>query len=123
MNNQINEAIEQIEVSYEYMLAYAAQGRPTDKGESQSPVREYLDKMFIACETLLLSLEKDNKLNTEYFVKTIISDIHTSRSMLSMVLEMNDISSQIVDNLNASVHLRAMLTDLFILEDILKAQG
>jgi hypothetical protein len=39
------------------------------------------------------------------------------------VLEMNDISSQIVDNLNASVHLRAMLTDLFILEDILKAQG
>ena len=123
MNNQINEAIEQIEVSYEYMLAYAAQGRPTDKGESQSPVREYLDKMFIACEALLLSLEKDNKLNTEYFVKTIISDIHTSRSMLSMVLEMNDISSQIVDNLNASVHLRAMLTDLFILEDILKAQG
>ena len=123
MNNEINRAIYQIEVSYEYMLAYAAQGRPTDKGESQSPVREYLDKMFIACEALLLSLEKNKKLNTQYFVKTIINDVNTTRSMLGLVLEMSDISSQIVDNLNASVHLRAMLTDLFVLEDILKAQG
>ena len=30
------------------------------------------------------------------------------------------ISSQLVDNLNASIHLRALLTDLFLLDEILK---
>jgi hypothetical protein len=32
------------------------------------------------------------------------------------------ISSQLIDNLNASIHLRALLTDLFLLDEILKLQ-
>ena len=32
------------------------------------------------------------------------------------------ISSQLIDNLNASIHLRALLTDLFLFDEILKAQ-
>ena len=30
------------------------------------------------------------------------------------------LSSQIVDNLNASIHVRALLTDLFLIDEILK---
>ena len=30
------------------------------------------------------------------------------------------ISSQLVDNLNASIHVRALLTDLFLIDEILK---
>jgi hypothetical protein len=29
----------------------------------------------------------------------------------------------LVDNLNASIHLRALLTDLFLIDEILKLQG
>jgi hypothetical protein len=36
------------------------------------------------------------------------------------VLSRADISSQLVDNLNASIHLRALLTDLFIVDEALK---
>jgi hypothetical protein len=32
------------------------------------------------------------------------------------------ISSQVVDNLNASIHLRALLTDLFLIDEVLKGQ-
>ncbi len=32
------------------------------------------------------------------------------------------ISSQLIDNLNASIHLRALLTDLFLVDEILKLQ-
>ena len=30
------------------------------------------------------------------------------------------ISSQLIDNLNASIHLRALLTDLFLMDEIFK---
>ena len=38
-----------------------------------------------------------------------------------MVLAQPSISSQLVDNLNASIHLRALLTDLFLIDEVLKA--
>jgi hypothetical protein len=38
------------------------------------------------------------------------------------VLAQPSISSQLIDNLNASTHIRALLTDLFVLTDILRSQ-
>jgi hypothetical protein len=37
-----------------------------------------------------------------------------------LVLAQPAISSQLVDNLNASIHLRALLTDLFLIDEIAK---
>jgi len=37
------------------------------------------------------------------------------------VLAQPIISSQLIDNLNASIHLRALLTDLFLIDEIIKA--
>jgi hypothetical protein len=31
------------------------------------------------------------------------------------------IGSQLIDNLNASIHLRALLTDLFLMDEVLKS--
>jgi hypothetical protein len=39
-----------------------------------------------------------------------------------LVLAQPAISSQLIDNLNASIHLRALLTDLFLLGEILRKQ-
>jgi hypothetical protein len=36
------------------------------------------------------------------------------------VLAQPGISSQLVDNLNASIHLRALLTDLFLIDEIVR---
>jgi hypothetical protein len=40
-----------------------------------------------------------------------------------LVLAQPAISSQLVDNLNASLHLRALLTDVFLLDEIVKVLG
>jgi hypothetical protein len=37
-----------------------------------------------------------------------------------MVLAQPSIGSQIVDNLNANIHVRALLTDLFLIDEIIK---
>jgi hypothetical protein len=49
-------------------------------------------------------------------------DAHDSLAAIELVLAQPAISSQLIDNLNASIHLRALLTDLFLLDEILKLQ-
>ena len=50
-------------------------------------------------------------------------DVQVARAALALVLGCPRIGSLLVDNLNASVHLRALLTDLFLLDQTLKSQG
>ena len=47
-------------------------------------------------------------------------DARDSLAAIELVLAQPSISSQLVDNLNASIHLRALLTDLFLIDEILK---
>ncbi len=44
-----------------------------------------------------------------------------ARGAIGLVLSRERIPSLLVDNLNASVHLRALLTDLFLIEQALKS--
>jgi hypothetical protein len=46
-----------------------------------------------------------------------------SLAAIEVVLAQPAISSQLIDNLNASIHLRALLTDLFLLGEILRKQS
>ena len=50
-------------------------------------------------------------------------DAHDSLAALELVLAQPAISSQLIDNLNASIHLRALLTDLFLVGEILRSQS
>ncbi len=49
--------------------------------------------------------------------------VFSERALLTMrlVLAQPAISSALIDNLNASLHLRTLLTDLFLIDEILKA--
>ena len=47
-------------------------------------------------------------------------DARDSLAAVELVLAQPGISSQLIDNLNASIHLRALLTDLFLIDEILK---
>ena len=47
-------------------------------------------------------------------------DARDALAAVQLVQVQPSISSQLVDNLNASIHLRALLTDLFLLDEILK---
>jgi hypothetical protein len=118
-----------VEECYEFMLAYAAQGLPSDAGsKSGGQIREFLGRAMEALEGLSEScamavkdagLESPEKYTA--FFAVIERDASDSLAALDMVLAQPAISSQLIDNLNASIHLRALLTDLFLISDILSA--
>jgi hypothetical protein len=56
------------------------------------------------------------------FVGVLGRDARDSLAAIELVLVQLAISSQLIDNLNASIHLRALLTDLFLVDELLKAQ-
>jgi hypothetical protein len=127
-SDELKQRIEAIEVGYEFMLAYAAQGRETDKGAAAGRnVREYLEKMAAALDGLSAVIdahakELDPALPTTggAFFAAVDADSRVALAAIRLVLAREAISSQLIDNLNASIHLRALLTDLFVVDEALK---
>lgn len=127
-NADLEQRIEAIETGYEFMLAYAAQGRDTDHGAAAGRnVREYLDKMVAALDGLGAVIEARAssvdaalpKVGAAFFA-AVEADAAVASAALKLALARPDISSQLVDNLNASIHLRALLTDLFVVDTAFK---
>jgi hypothetical protein len=127
-SDALKQRIEAIESGYEFMLAYAAQGRDTDKGAAAGRnVREYLDKMVAALDGLVPVVNacasgvdpELPKIGAAFFA-AVEADANIALAALRLVLARSDISSQLIDNLNASIHLRALLTDLFVVDEALK---
>ncbi len=115
---------------YEFMLAYAAQGLPSDQGsKSGGQVREFLQRAKKALTGLAEAsaaaikeegLEPSDKYLA--FFAVLDRDARDSLAAIELVLAQPAISSQLIDNLNASIHLRALLTDLFLLDEIVRNQ-
>jgi len=57
------------------------------------------------------------------FGAVLARDASDSLAAVELVLAQPAISSQLIDNLNASIHLRALLTDLFLIDEILKGSA
>jgi hypothetical protein len=125
---EISNRCNAVEECYEFMLAYAAQGLPSDKGsKSGGQVREFLQRAVKAltdlAETCALAVKEEGLepvAKYEAFVAVLDRDARDSLAAIELVLAQPTISSQLIDNLNASIHLRALLTDLFLLDEILK---
>jgi hypothetical protein len=117
-----------VEECYEFMLAYAAQGLPSDQGsKSGGQVREFLQRAVRAltnlAETCALAVKEEGLepvAKYEAFLAVLDRDSRDSLAAIELVLAQPAISSQLIDNLNASIHLRALLTDLFLVDEILK---
>jgi hypothetical protein len=123
MAAEIEERFEAIEECYEFMLAYAAQGLTSDKGsESGRQVREFLTRAVNVLTGLTECCAEAMGDNRPAFLAVLERDASDSLAALDLVLAQPAISSQLIDNLNASVHLRALLTDVFLLGEVLRTQ-
>lgn len=113
------------------MLAYAAQGLTSDQGSgSGSQLREFLRKSDAALTglgDLFRDLVRRDQVSSpdkyHAFIAVLERDARDAQAAIQLVLAQPSISSQLVDNLNASIHLRALLTDLFLVDEILKASA
>jgi hypothetical protein len=124
----ILERFEAIEECYEFMLAYAAQGLPSDEGsKSGGQLRQFLTTavetmggLADGCRAAMWEEDLERKDRLEAFLVVLDRDARDSLAAMNLVLAQPVISSQLIDNLNASMHLRALLTDLFLLGEVLR---
>ena len=122
--------VDAIEEAYEFFLAYASQGLPSDQGSSSGgQIRDYLHRCDSALNGLggcIMQLVEHLGIDTtpyRAFVNVIDRDALNASAGVQLVLAQRAIGSQLVDNLNASIHLRALLTDLFLIDEALKTAG
>jgi hypothetical protein len=130
MRDELKDRCGRIEECYEFMLAYAAQGLQIEPGGgSGSQLRTLLTKCDAALDGLgevFTEIVRSEKLQPadkyEAFIAVLKRDASDAHAAVGLVLAQPSISSQLIDNLNASIHLRALLTDLFLIDEIVRAE-
>ena len=130
MLDELRERCNRIEECYEFMLAYAAQGLPGDRGsQSGGELRTFLgrcDEALTGLAQVFTRIVDQEGLQPadryHAFIAVLDRDARDAQAAVQLVLAQPSISSQLIDNLNASIHLRALLTDLFLIDEIVKPQ-
>ena len=115
-----------IEECYEYMLAFAGQGLPGEAGKG-GVIRDFLARTSTAltglsqvCADAVKQEGLEHPERYQAFLGVLERDAQDSLAAIEIVLAQSIISSQLIDNLNASIHVRALLTDLFLIDEIAK---
>ena len=126
---ELTRRAEAIEGGYEMMLGYAAQGLASDQGAANSAqLRDHLQR-FESALTGLAQVYRDAAVTLgigpkdalDGVLKAVETDAAFTQSALRLVLGQPGISSQMIDNLNASIHVRALLTDVFVVDEIIRS--
>lgn len=130
MRDELKRRCDAIEEAYEFMLAYAAQGVTGEAGgQTGGQIRHLLTNAVDALaglEALLTEIVERERLEPAQkyraFAAMLGRDADNTSTILHLVLSQPAISSQLVDNVNASIHVRTLLTDLFVIDEILSPQ-
>lgn len=125
---KLRASINAIESGYEFMLAYAAQGWDVEQtgGGGGPSIRGYLEDMISGLETLaddfsavIADEENARKDLFTAYNEVVRIDADKALKAISLIMSLPSIGSQLVDNLNASIHVRTLLTDIFLLDEAL----
>lgn len=128
MATEVQKQCETIEECYEFTLSFAARGSASDEG---SELRAHLTRAVAAMRGLerscaesiaqekLAAPDKSSVDKYEAFFAVLKRDAESALAAMELVLAQPRIGAQLIDNLNASIHLRALLADLFLVTEIL----
>jgi len=121
----IRQNIENIEEAYEFMLAYAAQGRVEEgAGPDGAHIRAFMERFAAAAEALagqVGDLAGPLGDTGAAMLDAFQRDSATILSVLRLVLARDNISSEMVDNTNGLIAMRAYLTSLFFIDKVVLA--
>lgn len=130
MATEIQKQCDTIEECYEFTLSFAARGLASDDG---TELRAQLTRAAAAMRSLEQiradaiaghqpsPAGKDQIEKYQAFFAVLQRDAQSALAAMELVLAQPVIGSQLIDNLNASIHLRALLADLFLITEILDA--
>ena len=81
-----------------------------------------MQKALNGLDLVVKDLFDSTSASSDDFLLAFGQDIKVTQGLVSLLIEKDGISSQLIDNVNASIHLRALLTDLFIIDEILRSK-
>jgi hypothetical protein len=127
---ELEQLSERIEECYEFTLSYAARGLAGDDGSEQTrQIRDHLTRaveamraLDAACRDVVERERLEPREKYEAFLAVMKRDAEGAAAAMELVLAQTAIGSQLIDNLNASIHLRALLADLFLVTEAIEAR-
>ena len=121
-DTSLRDRIDAVEEAFEYMLAYANQGREEEDKSEDSGIRAFLSRAADALDGVhetaadaAAQLEPDQAIWQSYLA-ILEEDAARARTFILFTLAQPNLSSETVDNLNTTNHMRTVLTDLFLLD-------
>ncbi len=116
----IRQNIEIVEEAYEFMLAYAAQGRMEEgAGPDGAHIRNFLQRFAEAAggmRSQTKGLMAGGKSDGGALLDSFQRDTDIVLSILHLLLGRDNISSEMVDNTNGLIVMRSYLTTLFFID-------
>ena len=130
MPTDIQQACEVVEQCYEYTLSYAAQGHAGEAGSAADrQLRDHLARALAALGGLGAASsvaagagQLGERTAAQAFAEVLAADARQAMAAIGLVLAQPAIGSQMIDSLNASIHVRALLADLFLVTEVLEAR-
>lgn len=123
----IRENIEIVEEAYEFMLAYAAQGRAEEgAGPDGAHIRTFLARFAEAAGAMRPqagALMAGGTSDGGALLDSFQRDSDTVLSVLHLLLGRDNISSEMIDNTNGLIVMRSYLTTLFFIDKAIIADG
>ncbi|MFP6732641.1 MAG: hypothetical protein VB959_02225 [Rhodospirillales bacterium] len=128
-SSDLKDRIDTIEEAYEYMLAYAAQGLERENESDSGGIRGFLSNAAKALEDIhQVAQERAAALASDAdqwnaYLEILKTDAATAQILINFALMQPVLGSELIDNLNATSHVRALLTDVFLLDSALDAHA
>jgi hypothetical protein len=130
MASELEQLSERIEECYEFTLSYAARGLAGDSGsDTTRQLRDHLARAVEAmrgleavCRDVMVREKLEPAEKYEAFFAALRRDAEGAIAAMDLVVAQPTLGSQLIDNLNASIHLRALLADLFLVTEALEAR-
>ena len=128
-SSDLKDRIDTIEEAYEYMLAYAAQGLERENESDSGGIRGFLSNAAKALEDIhQVAQERAAALASDAdqwnaYLEILKTDAATAQILINFALMQPVLGSELIDNLNATSHVRALLTDVYLLDSALDAHA
>ena len=129
--DELQASVDIVEETYEFCLAYAAKGVTAYMARTaDTQAREQLEQLERALPGLgdvflkvVEDFPEDGRDQYTGFIEVLRRDAESGRAAVQLVLAQKNITSQMVDNLNGMIHLRALLTDGFLIDEMLRPEA
>ena len=125
--SELRNRIDAIEEAYEFMLAYAAQGLDRDDITDAGGIRKFLANAAEALDGLYQIVQQRAgsvpTIDDQWidFLEILKTDAARAQTLFAFALSQPILGSELIDNLNATNHVRTLLTDIFLLDSAFDA--